>query len=307
MTDALAIVILAVIQGVTEFLPVSSSGHLVVFEAIFEHFDIAINGKLTLNIVLHVGTLAAIVVYYWSSLFRLLKEDRKAIGLIVVGTIPAVVIGLSLKEFCEPVLESPIVAGICLPITGLVLLWSARHQEGDIKYVDMGYRRSVLIGLFQAAAILPGISRSGSTIVAGLGNGLRRDDAATYSFLLAVPAIAGAGLLETVKAFKAGPPETPISLLILGGVVSFVVGYGSLAWLVRWVHKGVLHWFAWWVIPLGSSFSAGNSSGRTSRKSGFRLERRGEIAYYPTQSVEKAPCRHPRVSPRLAPVPERRQ
>ncbi len=251
LIDALVIITLAVIQGVTEFLPVSSSGHLVVFEALFEHFGIPIEEKLTVGIVLHVGTLAAIVVFYWSSLIRLLREDRSAVGLILVGSIPAAVVGILLKEYGIPVLESPITAGICLPITGILLLWSSRHQAGEREYVTIGYGRALVIGAFQAFAILPGISRSGATIVAGLGAGMKRDQAATFSFLLAVPAIAGAGLLETIDAIREGAAHTPLGFLILGGIVSFLVGYGSLAWLIRWVHKGVLHRFAWWVIPLG--------------------------------------------------------
>lgn len=251
VADAIAIIVLAVIQGVTEFLPVSSSGHLVVFEAIFEYFGLPIEEKLTVGIVLHLGTLGAIVAYYWSNLIRLLKEDRAGIGLILVGSIPAAIVGILLKKYGVSVLENPITAGICLPITGLLLLWSARHQSGEKCYLEMGYGRAIVIGLFQAVAILPGISRSGSTIVAGLGSGLKRDEAATFSFLLAVPAIAGAGLLETIDAFREGAAPDSFVLLILGGFISFLVGYASLAWLVRWVHKGVLHWFAWWVIPLG--------------------------------------------------------
>jgi undecaprenyl-diphosphatase len=115
----------------------------------------------------------------------------------------------------------------------------------------LGYGPALLIGLFQAFAILPGISRSGTTIVAGLGCGLRRDEAATFSFLLAIPAIGGAGLLELKDLLSEPAGHMPLGALALGALVSFVVGLLSLCWLIRWLQKGRLHLFAWWVIPLG--------------------------------------------------------
>ncbi|NQU24239.1 MAG: undecaprenyl-diphosphate phosphatase [Candidatus Nealsonbacteria bacterium] len=253
----LEILVLAIVQGIAEFLPVSSSGHIVVGQALFDELGQTMDDKLTVSIVLHVGTLLAILVFYWRRIWGLLGQDRRLIGLLIVGSIPAAVVGLGIKlspyndAIEEAVFKSPLLAGLMFPVTGLLLLWTARNQGGETICRDLGYGRALLIGVFQAFAILPGISRSGTTIVAGLTLGLRRDEAATFSFLLAIPAIGGAGLLETVKLVKDGADSTPLAALALGAAVSFAVGLVSLFWLVRCVEQGRLYRFAWWVIPLG--------------------------------------------------------
>jgi undecaprenyl-diphosphatase len=249
----LEIVLLAVLQGLTEFLPVSSSGHVVVAAALFDQIGHPITQKLTVNIVLHMGTLAAILVYYRWRIVELLGRDRRVLGLLVVGSLPAALAGLVLKRYCTPMLESPLTAGWMFPLTGAMLIWSARHQSGSLTCRELGYPAALRIGLFQALAILPGISRSGATIVAGLGSGLRRDEAAAFCFLLAIPVMAGAGLLEAVDLLNGTAPDTPAGQLALGGALSFLVGLAALAGLVRFLQQGRLHWFAWWVIPLGAA------------------------------------------------------
>jgi undecaprenyl-diphosphatase len=251
------VLILAVVQGIAEFLPISSSGHLVVGEALLDQFGHPIEEKLGLVIVLHVGTLAAILVFYWQRIWRLLDVDRRVIGLLVVGSLPAAVVGLTIKgtawgKTLEGGLENPLLAGLMFPITGVMLLWAARHEGGQTTCREMGFSQAFVIGLLQAVAILPGISRSGATIVAGLGCGLRRDESAAFSFLLAVPAIAGAGLLEYMKLAKHGPGPIPMAGLLLGAVASFLVGLAALWWLIRWINQGRLSRFAWYVIPLGA-------------------------------------------------------
>ncbi|MBN1591278.1 MAG: undecaprenyl-diphosphate phosphatase [Pirellulales bacterium] len=247
----LEILFLAVVQGITEFLPISSSGHLVVLAALFEEWGIHMDEKLTVNIVLHLGTLAAILVFYWRRIWALLGADRRVIGLLIVATIPAVVVGVPLKKYGTEFLENPLLAGCMFLVTGALLLWVRRCKPGETECRELSYSRALIVGLFQAFAILPGVSRSGSTIVAGLGTGLRRDEAATFSFLLAIPVIGGAGLLEVKDLVEQSGNGTPVLALIVGGLVSFVVGLVALAWLVRWIQKGQLHYFAWWVLALG--------------------------------------------------------
>ena len=253
----LEILVLAVVQGISEFLPISSSGHVMVGLELFDEFGHPVAEKLTVNIVLHLGTLLAILVFYRRRIRRLLGRDRRVIGLLLVGSLPAAAVGIVVKTTSfgalveEHVLEKALVAGVMFPVTGLMLLWTARHQTGKRTCRELGYGGALLVGLFQAFAILPGISRSGATIVAGLGCGLRRDEAAAFSFLLAIPAIGGAGLLETVKLLGQPAATVPLAALATGAVVSFAVGLASLWWLVRWLGQGRLHRFAWWVIPLG--------------------------------------------------------
>ena len=247
---------LAVVQGITEFLPISSSGHLVVAASIFDQFFEKMDDKLTVNIVLHLGTLAAIVAFYWRRILALLGRDRRVIGLLIVGSIPAAVIGVPMKLWFDDLLESPLLAGCMFLVTGSMLIWGSRCKAGETDYRDLSYRRAIVIGLFQAFALLPGISRSGSTIVAGIGAGLKRDEAATFSFLLAIPALGGAGLLEIAKLLKNAGSATPVDALALGLVASFIVGLAALAWLIRWLQKGKLHYFAWWLFVLGPAVIA---------------------------------------------------
>ena len=243
-------VVLAVVQGLTEFLPISSSGHLVIVAAWFgggeKELDVS-----DVNIVLHVGTLCSILVFYWYRVWRLIGEDRRAVVLLAIGTLPAVVVGVPLKLWFEQVLESPLLAGCMLLVTGAILLAAARCRRGEGEYLRLGFGQALLIGGAQAVAILPGISRSGATIAMGLRLGLSPKSAATFSFLLAIPAIGGAGLLELKSLLGDAQHATPPLDLAAGAVVSFIVGLASLWWLVRWLERGRFQLFAWWCIPLG--------------------------------------------------------
>jgi undecaprenyl-diphosphatase len=245
------IVVLAIVQGLTEFLPISSSGHLVVLATWLSGGNVEQLEVADVSVVLHLGTLASILVVYGARLVRLLGEDRRAIPLLIVGTLPAVVIGLGIELTCKELIESALLAGLMLPVTGLVLLWAARQPVGAGQYTHMSWRSALVIGLGQAAAILPGLSRSGTTISVGLQQGLAPRAAATFSFLLAVPAIAGAGVLKLGPLASDQTAHTPWLHLLLGGFVSFLVGLVALYWLIRWLERGRLQLFAWWCIPLG--------------------------------------------------------
>lgn len=246
------VLLLAVVQGITEFLPISSDGHLVVVARLYERFSGQnLPNLLSVNIMLHAGTLGSIVVYYWQRLWRMVLEERRVLGLVAVGTIPAVLIGLPLHEYGKSILENALLAGCMLIATGLILLAASRCRPGQTDYPQMTYAQAFWIGCAQAFAILPGASRSGSTISAGMALGLRRDAAANFSFLMAVPAIGGAVALDLVDVATSGQLGAPVGVLLAGAVVSFLVGLVALGWLLRWLSEGRFHWFAWWVIPLG--------------------------------------------------------
>ena len=262
--DLLRVLILAFVQGLTEFLPISSDGHLLVASALFEAAGGApLEGKqLTLTIVLHAGTLGTVLVVFRRQLLQLLTADRRVVPLLIVGTVPVGVLGLALEKWCEPLLESPLAAGLGLIVTGLVLLWSTRHApsatETQRTYQQLTYGQAALIGVFQAVAALPGISRSGSTIAAGLALcGLRRSDAANFSFLLSVPAIGGVVFVKLVQLWRDGSGAGhDVGHLAIGAGVSFLVGLAALKWLLSWLRHGKLHYFAWWCIPLGTAVTA---------------------------------------------------
>lgn len=251
MDQLVPVVVMALVQGIAEFLPISSSGHLIVTAALFEQAGRPLPDVFGLTVLLHVGTLLSIVVYYWQRLWRLLGEDRRVIGLVIVGTIPAVIAGLFLKYSLGSQLESPLLVGCMWPLTALWLWWGSKQPAHDTDYAHMSYRQALGIGLVQAVAILPGISRSGSTIVAGLLLGLRRDAAANFSFLLALPVTTGACLLEGRDIWKAGLSGMPVWLLLVGTVVSFGSGLLALDFLLRWLNRGKLYHFALWCLFVG--------------------------------------------------------
>lgn len=252
MAQYLQVIILGIIQGISEFLPISSDGHLLIAQELFARFSgKSLKNPLELTIVLHAGTLAAVVIVYWRQLLRLLNQDSRVIGLLIVGTLPVVVSGLAMEAFLEDWLNSPLLAGAMLIVTGLMLLWASRQPPGDTPYQEMTYKQALIIGLFQAAAPLPGLSRSGCTISAALWQGLRRDSAATFSFLLSVPAVAGACTLQILKMILDGASETPPGELVVGTLVSLVIGVFALLWLLNWLARGRFYYFAYWCIPLG--------------------------------------------------------
>jgi len=254
--EYIRIIFLGIVQGITEFLPVSSDGHLVVADALFQAFsgdDALTKENLGVNIILHLGTLLAILIVYWKHVLRLLTHDRRVIGLLIVGTIPAAITGLLLKKFLEDWMVDPLLTGLLLPINGLILLFIDRKLPGEVSYEQLTYPKALAIGCCQAFAPLPGISRSGTTIAGGLAVGLRRDAAATFSFLLAIPAISGAGFVELIELARKGTNDMPSAgVLILGVVVSFVVGLVSLRLLLKLLREGLLDPFAYWCIALGA-------------------------------------------------------
>ena len=243
----LELVVLAIVQGIAEFLPISSSGHLVLVGWLLGETS----ESATLEIILHTGTLGSILVVYWRRIFDLLSSDRRVIPLLVIGTIPAVVVGLPLKMYAESVLKNPLLAGSMLLVTGALLLGLRYLRKGDTSYADLKWWQAALIGCFQAFAILPGVSRSGSTIFGGRLLGLKGAEAVTFSFLLAIPAISGASVLAVKDIMEEGAGGTDVAMLLTGAVISFTTGIFALRWLIRWSTKDRLHWFAFWCIPIG--------------------------------------------------------
>ncbi len=218
------------IQGLTEFLPISSSGHLVLVPELLGRDA----PDLGTSAMLHLGTLVAVIAYYRADLVRMARFDRparKMITLIVIGTIPAVVLGLIFESTLDRWNERPKAVAVMLVVTGIVLLATTLIRIGDRIMSSLTASESGLIGLAQATALIPGISRSGMTISAGLGRGLDPEEAARFAFLLGIPAIAGAGLLSAVRAMSEGAGIEPAT--IVGMVVAGVVGYAAIAFLVR--------------------------------------------------------------------------
>ncbi|MCX5642786.1 MAG: undecaprenyl-diphosphate phosphatase [Candidatus Omnitrophica bacterium] len=271
------IIILALVQGIAEFLPISSSGHL----SLVNHFFPSTPENFFLAVFLHGGTLLATIIYFRSDIARLFAgfrfrsekgpESRRYLAAIIAGSIPVGILGLFLEEQAERIFVSPPLLAVMFLITGLALAIASlprcrsslplpegcksasggeRLGEGEKGKGSLNFSRAFGIGCAQLAAVLPGISRSGSTISAGLISGLSRQEAFRFSFLLSLPAVAGAFLIEGVKGLKAGI-SIPVPEMALGFTLSFGAGFLALHLLRRLVLAGRLVWFSIYLLILG--------------------------------------------------------
>lgn len=256
-------IILGIIQGATEFLPISSSGHLVLLPTIFN----MTSPDLALIAVLHLGTLLAILIYFRRDLWQIITAvirgliERKPFAttesrlgwLIAVGSIPAVVLGLLFEDYLEAIFDSPVAAAFFLLITAVLLVVGERLLSGDKTPATMNWIDATIIGLFQAFALFPGVSRSGSTIVGGLIRGLDRPTATRFSFLLGVPVILGAGLFSVLDVAGSETAFAPM-VYIAGFISAALVGYGCIYFLLRWVRNHTLYIFAVYCALLGGGY-----------------------------------------------------
>ena len=234
---------MGLLQGITEFLPVSSSGHLTILQEVLRWegphvlFDVAV----------HMGTLMAILVVFRQAIKGILtgffrEEGRKKVALIILGSVPIGISGLFLEPRAEEIFSSGGVTATMLSITGM-MLWSTRYvKEGRRGPEGTGTWRAIMIGVFQAAAILPGISRSGATVSAALLCGLEREWAGEFSFLLAIPAIAGATLLKAKDFFTL--PSSALGAFGAGVIVAASSGYLALKFLLGLISRGRFYLFA---------------------------------------------------------------
>ncbi len=249
MNEYLQAIIWGLVQGLTEFLPVSSSGHLVIVPELVgvEPPDLA------LSAVLHLGTLAAIVVYYWSDLTALLKfgSDEKArhvLWMLLLGTLPAL-LAIVFRDEVDSLQSSTTAVGVALIGTGIVLWLSQLVHDKQAVLEEGRWYDALVVGFAQLLAVIPGVSRSGMTITAGMGRGLSRHEAARFSFLLGVPTIAGAGLLEGIDVVgdgRLGGPE------IVGVVVAGLTGYAAIALLLRILERVGLRPFSYYCVVVGA-------------------------------------------------------
>ncbi len=239
------------VQGLSEFLPISSSGHLVIVPAAL---DMEAPG-LAVTAVLHLGTLAAVLAYYRADVARLAtfhrnREGRRLLLLVLAGTVPAAVLGLAFESTLDDAFDDPVLVGWALLVTGAVLWLSARLPAGRRTLPSGNLSDAGVVGIAQAAALVPGISRSGVTIAAGMGRRLDRAEAARYSFLLAIPAIAGGGFLQLVELAGEGGLEAEV---LVGAAVAAVSGYLAIGLLLRLLRRVGLAPFAWYCWLVGAA------------------------------------------------------
>lgn len=251
--------ILGIVQGLTEFLPISSSAHLVFARALMPGFRVP---GILFEVLVHTGTLAAVIYFFRRELLEMLRSlapggdpaGRRVILYIIMASIPTGIIGLTLKHQVERLFTSPAASAAMLLITGLLLWFSEKLAKPKFNMADIGYLRAFGVGLFQSVALLPGISRSGATISGGRLLGIVGEDAARFSFLISIPAILGATLLE-LRSVGPVEPET-LKLCLFGVGAAFLSGLASLGLLMALVRRSKLRWFAVYCWAVGLTILA---------------------------------------------------
>ncbi|MBC8530264.1 undecaprenyl-diphosphate phosphatase [Gehongia tenuis] len=240
-------IILGVAQGLAEFLPISSSGHLVLLQQIF---GIQESG-LFFGVMLHVGTLIAVFVVFWKDIVAILKKPiQKLTGLLIVATVPAIIVGLFFKDTVEMLFAGKFL-GWGFLVTAVVLFLSDRIPEGKKNLEQMNGKNALIVGICQAIAIVPGISRSGSTIVGSLTQKLDRRSAARFSFLMSIPAILGSAVMEVKDVIVEGTGGIPLLPVLVGMAVSAVFGYIAIRAMLKIITNKKMKYFAIYVAVVG--------------------------------------------------------
>jgi undecaprenyl-diphosphatase len=263
--NILQAILLGIVQGITEFLPISSSGHLVLGK---ELLGVHTQG-IAFEVFVHFGTFLAVLTIFWGDCWNILKAWANALRhpspgqwslryqedpffrlgfLIVLGTIPAIIVGLLFEHEIEAAFSNPLFVSFALLVTGTILLGTRWTKPRATRF---GMVRALIIGCAQAFAILPGVSRAGSTIAAGMYVGVERSEAARFSFLLALPVILGACVVEGKELWQTGIPSQQGMTLLVGTIVAYVVGVIALKWLLGVIRRGRLDWFAYYCYAVG--------------------------------------------------------
>lgn len=257
-------IIMGMVEGITEFLPISSTGHLILADSLLNFWT---KDKADLFIVvIQLGAISAVIYLYWGRLWRALmglitgkdpeRKNPRQLGIsLIISTIPIMLIGLLFDKALKAALFNPTVVAISLIVGGLIIFWAERQQhKHTVKYAeaeDIDIKTAIIIGLIQCLALIPGTSRSGSTIIGSLFLGVSRKASAEYSFFLGIPVLVGAGLLDLTKNHHILTSAEDWTIMAVGVVVSFIFAMIFIKWLVNWVSTRDFTLFAWWRIVVG--------------------------------------------------------
>jgi len=248
--------ILGIIQGITEFLPISSSGHLIVFRDIL---NFQITDSLSFDIALHLGTLLAIIIYFakptkilliaWFKSFKNLKklsDDQKIAWLIILGSIPAVFVGVFFSELIDLYIRNTLTVIITLIAGGILFLIIEKFYKAKLEIKDLTWKSALTIGIAQAIALIPGVSRSGITIITGMGFKLQRTEAARFSFVLGIPIMLGASIWSAIKLDYSALGRGDLYLFIIGIVSAAIIGFLAIKFLLAILKKYSMRPFAYY-------------------------------------------------------------
>lgn len=254
-------IVLAIVQGIAEFLPISSTAHLALFPWLLHWED----PGLTFDVALHAGTLVAVLLYFWRTWVDLamagfglgnqadpiVRHNRLMFWYLVIGTIPGGIAGLLLEKAAETSLRSPFVIGAAMILIGLLMWGGEKAASHTLQFNKVGLADSLVVGVSQALAIIPGVSRSGITMTAGLFRGMSRETAARFSFLLSTPLIAGAALKKLMEVRHTGLPADMRLPFALGIIVAGLVGYAVIAFLIRYLERKTFKIFIIYRVAVG--------------------------------------------------------
>lgn len=256
---------LGLIQGLSEFLPISSSGHLIIFPYFFgwEYFQ----HNLIFDIALHLGSTLAVIAFFWKDWWRMgtaflnqiksterriIKDkDSKLFLVLVIGSIPAGVFGLAFQDFVDTTVRQPIIVGVLLIVFAIILKLAENQGKGERSLESIRFRDGLVIGIWQAISLIPGVSRSGSSISGGLFRGFDKESATRFSFLLATPTIVGVGIIKMKELVKIGLSGES-GVFLIGFLVSMISGWLVIRFLLNYVKKNNFDLFIWYRIALGS-------------------------------------------------------
>ncbi len=242
-------IILGIVQGVTEFLPISSSGHLVLLQKLFRVTE----PSLTFGIVVHLGTLVAVFAVFWKDIAALLRRPfQRFTYLLIIGTIPAGIAGVVFKDYFKKVFTSGHTIGFGFIVTGLVLLIADSLRYGYKDAEEVSTLDAAFVGVMQGIAIFPAVSRSGLTISGALFRGMDKDFAAKFSFMLSIPIILGAAVLDVKDMLEGSIENIDAVNLGVGFIFAAIFGYISIKFMINIIKKGKLRVFSYYVFVLGA-------------------------------------------------------
>lgn len=239
-------VILAIVEGITEFLPVSSTGHMIITQSLLGIESSDFVKAFTVNI--QFGAILSVIILYWKRFFQTVNFYYK----LFLAFLPAAIIGFLLGDYIDALLENVIVVAISLLLGGIVLVFIDKWLKNSEKEKDITYGTALKIGLFQCIAMIPGVSRSAASIIGGMTQKLNRKQAAEFSFFLAVPTMFAASAYKLLKTYKTIKPED-INMLVLGNVVAFIVALIAIKSFIAFLTKYGFKVFGWYRIVLGAA------------------------------------------------------
>lgn len=245
--ETLKFIALGIIQGLTEFIPVSSTAHLIIVRELLHWGDLG----LSFDMAIHLGTLLALIIYMRKDLYNIIVRNRLLLLLIIIATIPGAIFGFILEEIAESYLRSLFTIGLAMSLFGILFFGVDKTSRHNRALNDMRFRDAIIIGLSQVLAIIPGVSRSGATITGAFLCGFRREDSARFSFLLSIPIIGGSGLVSLLKIVKEPSTSLSPSGIALGILSSFVFGYIAVHFMINYLKRHNINVFVYYRLILG--------------------------------------------------------